>query len=947
MTKSTFLRWAFCLSALAPLGAAAGEIIPVDGEWKFIRKSVLGAYQEGLDVSAWEDVTLPHTWNGIDGQDGGTYYRGITWYRKTINIPADYAGKVVYLRIGAANLSSEVYVNGKRVGAHNGGYATFAFDITSNVMPGAENLIAIKTDNSSSLPYAPLSGDFTFFGGLSRTVSLLVCDPVHINPIKKIRNAYTANTTFNVAYPGVIVRQSDVSEASANVSIETTLRNANANPADVTVEAVIRDAAGNSVAGTTADEHLEAADTCTSKINLTVNNPHLWNGTIDPYLYRVEVTLRTNGTVTDRQVQPLGLRYFRVDGSKGFFLNGKAYPLRGIAFHEDRRNKGRAITDAERKEDIDMLLETGANYFRLTHYQHGDFTYNYLDSLGIVCWTEIPVVDRVGPSSSLSQFRQNATQQLYELICQQFNHPSVCFWGVGNEVTNNPTAGENPTPVIEHLNKAVKALDTSRLTTLAANYERSENLLPDVYAMNRYQGWYNGTTGDFGGSMDALNTKYPDNPVGVSEYGAGANTTQHEYPASKPAAGGHYHPEEYQNLFHEGFLKAIKERPYLWATSIWAGFDFASDSRNEGAQPGINDKGIIAHDHKTKKDAFYWYKANWNTITPFVYITSRRYTKRNSLSVPVKVYSNCGSVSLTVNGMPRGNRTSGDHIFLWENVAMKEGKNTVIVSAVSGGTTVADTVTWECSATSSLYPEEPPAGQIQINFGTSGTADVAGYWKDDGSAFGDHGHANAYGWDADNTDNARDRGVVSDVRYDSFLHFGTSPQRTWSIALPNGEYLVSVACGDASYTDSFHRVEANGKTIISFAPGGITKFGVGTDTVTVGNGTLKLATASNGNNPKINYVHISLISPAVPDGITSPAASASAYSLSFSGDNLLIACPDAQERTYHLYDVGGRSVATGNGSKATLHIPMAGLPAGNYVISISRGNEKTNLKFCK
>ncbi len=945
MTKITFLRWAFCLSMLAPIGASAGDIVPVDGDWKFNRKNSAAAYKPETDASQWDDVTLPHTWNGIDGQDGGTYYRGVGWYRKTIDIPADYAGKTVYLRVGAANISSTVYVNGKQVGTHNGGYASFMFDITDNITPGAENLIAIKVDNSSSLPYAPLSGDFTFFGGLTRTVSLLVCDPVHINPIRKVKNDFTSSSTYSVAYPGVIIRQSEVSETSANVSIETTLRNANDAETDVTVEAVIKDAEGKSVASQTATEHIAAADTASSQIDLTVTDPHLWNGTIDPYLYRVEVTLKVNGTVTDRQVQPLGLRYFSVDSKKGFFLNGKSYPLRGIAFHEDRENKGRAITDAERKEDIDMLLETGANYFRLTHYQHGDFTYNYLDSLGIVCWTEIPVVDRVGPSSTLAQFRRNATQQLYELISQQFNHPSVCFWGVGNEVTNNPTSGENPTPVIEHLNNAVKAMDTSRLTTLAANYERAENLLPDVYSMNRYQGWYNGSSSDFAGSMDALNTNYPSNPVGVSEYGAGANTTQHEYPASKPTAGGHYHPEEYQNAFHEAYIKAINARPYLWSTSIWAGFDFASDSRNEGAQPGINDKGIITHDHKTKKDVFYLYKANWNKTTPFVYITSRRYTQRNSLQVPVKVYSNCDQVSLSVNGTSIGQLTSADHIFLWDNVAMNEGKNTIIVNAVQDGTTVADTVTWECTTGSSLYPEEPPAGEIQINFGTSSTADVDGYWKDDGSAYGDHGEKYEYGWNADNTENARERSAVDDVRYDSFVQFGSSKSYTWSIGLPDGDYLVSVACGDASYTDSYHRLDANGKTIISFAPGGSTKFGVGTDTVTVTDGKLKIATASNGSNPKINFVHITSIAPAIPDGITSAATSS--YRLSIDGDDVVIVCPDAQERTYRLYDVSGKSLATGNGSTATLRIPMSGLPAGNYAVSISQGNDKTNLKFRK
>ncbi len=691
--------------ALWPCTSAMSHVsVPLNDDWKFIRKNVEDAYRHTTDVSEWSDISLPHTWNATDGQDGGNnYYRGTCWYRKSFNIPSEYAGKTIYLRIGAANMTSTVYVNGQRVGVHNGGYTAFMLDITSYVTLGEENIVTISVNNASTLPYAPLSGDFTFFGGITRTAELVVCAPVHINPIHIIQNDYTRKR-LPIANPGVIIRQNNVSSSSADIAIETDLRNALDKATDVKIEAAIKDAAGKAVALMGEIQHIEANDTASSRLTTTLTDPHLWDGKADPYLYHVEVTLRVNGEVTDQSIQPLGIRFFTADPDKGFLLNGKPYPLRGIAFHEDKKDKGRALSDADRKETVDLLAETGANYFRLAHYPHGDFTYNYLDSLGIICWTEIPAVDRIGPSNTLAEFQSNAAQQLYELMYQKFNHPSICFWGVCNEITNTATSGENPVPVIEMLNKVVKSMDTIRLSTLAANYERPENLIPDVYAMNRYQGWYGGSVADFGKVMTNLHNNQPRKRLGVSEYGAGANIKHHEYPASKPTTTGHYHPEEYQNYYHEEYLKAINARPWLWGTSVWAGIDFASDSRDEGAQPGINDKGLITHDRKTKKDAYYWYKANWNTDDPMVYITSRRNTKRSSLNVPVKVYSNCGKVTLTVNGKVISTKTSTDHIFLWENVTMTKGSNLIEVSGILNDTIVMDKVTWECTESGHMLP---------------------------------------------------------------------------------------------------------------------------------------------------------------------------------------------------------------------------------------------------
>ncbi len=933
------------LSLLPIWSVQAADHYNFDQDWKFYQGSISGGSAVGTDVSNWEDVTLPHTWNALDGQDGGDdYYRGIGWYRKTFELPEEYAGKIVYLRIGSANMTTQVYVNGERVGSHSGGYAAFMFDITDKLNADEENLIAIQVSNASTLVYAPLSGDFTFYGGITRSVELVVCDSIHINPIKVINTSYT-QTSISVATPGVLIRQNDVSESSAIVTVETDLRNAKAEETETTVEAVICDADGNAVATMSETKTIAAADTASSKLETTIMSPHLWNGLNDPYLYRVEVSLKVNDEVTDQVVQPLGLRYFEVRPAEGFFLNGELYPLRGFAFHEDAEDKGRAISDDDRKRDVDILAETGANYFRLAHYQHGDYTYHYLDTLGIICWTEVPVVDRVGVGTSLSTFQYNANQQLYELMYQQFNHPCVAFWGIGNEITNNATSGEDPDAVMTTLNNLAKTLnDTYRVTTLAANYDLASNRIPDVYAMNRYQGWYSGTVANFGSGMDNLHNSYPNNAVGVSEYGAGANTTQHEYPiTTAPTTTGHYHPEEYQNYFHEAYLEAINARDWLWGTAIWAGFDFSSDSRNEGAMPGINDKGLVTRDRKTKKDAYFLYKASWNKDEPMVYITSRRYDNRTSLQIPVKVYSNCESVTLNVNGNEIGSTTSTNVIFMWEDVAVLEGENTIIVTgtAADGTTTVSDTVVWNCTANSTIYPTEPPAGDIQVNFGLETTEAPEGYWKDYGAVFADHGETYSYGWNRNNTDNGRERGSVDDVRYDSFIQMGSGSTYKWSIEVPDGDYIVSVACGDPDYTDSYHRVDVNGVLFNNFYPGS-TKFDVTTDTVSVTDGTLTVSVASNGDNVKINYIHLTQIIP-----VSIENATASTFSWVLKGNTLRANFTSAKERTFHIYDMAGRLVQRGSSRQAEMLIPLSSLASGNYAACIQDGAETVRIKFCK
>ncbi len=687
--KRLTLLLAVCLCAVYAL---AQREIPLSDGWKFQLTPAGMPAQPTYDDSSWETVSVPHTWNALDGQDGGEYRRGAGWYRTRIPIPAEAKGKVLYLDFGAANMQTQVYVNGKPVGTHTGGYAHFTFDITPYVTPGDSALIAVCVDNSPTLDAPPLSADFTFFGGLIREVKLIMKEPVHINPIAKVQTKFLTTPT-PISSSGVRIYTYNVSHASANVDVRTQLRNATSADASVTLRVTVTDQRGKTVAKGKSVVSIPRGDTLSVTTPLVLNHPTLWHGQKNPYLYRLTVSVCRGRKVLEQSVHPLGLRYFRVDRDGGFYLNGESYPLHGIAIHDEVKDKGRAVSDRDRKRDLDLILETGANYLRLSHYQHGDFTYNYLDSLGIVCWTEIPLIDKINDTET---FANNSASQLYELMWQLYNHPSVVFWGVCNEIRNHRSSHpEAIAPLIQRMVNIVKSEDKLRSSTLAANYRAPENGYTDLYSWNKYYGWYSGGVDNI--TQIDSQRDFTTTPMGISEYGAGANTAQHEvYPARQPRTTGQWHPEEYQAYYHERHLHAFRTRPWLWQTSVWVGFDFASDGRNEGNQPGINDKGLVSHDRQTRKDAFYLYKANWNDTAPFVHINSRRHNPLPDGTFSVRVYSNCRRVKLYVNGVEQPSIESADHIFAWPNLSFREGSNTVVAEGTfHDGTVVRDTVEWQ------------------------------------------------------------------------------------------------------------------------------------------------------------------------------------------------------------------------------------------------------------
>lgn len=926
------------------VGKIYPEKIKINSDWRFSKSSNNELYSPAIIDSLWEKINLPHTWNAIDGQDGGNnYFRGICWYRKHVIVPANFVGKTVYLKIGAATTSASVYFNGQLVGTHTGGYSAFMYDITNIVSWGQDNVIAIQVDNSNTILCPPLSADFTFFGGITRDVELISANHVHINPNGYISNSFTTSG-INVAQPGVILKQSNVSETSADLNIITKLRNAGSISVSAIVEINLKDATGGIVKNLTDSKIIPANDTLSSNINTTITNPHLWDGINDPYLYKVEVNLKVDNHIVDNSVQPLGFRYFSVDPNTGFYLNGKSYPLRGICMHEQKKDKGSAVSDADRKSDIDLLRETGMNYFRLSHYEHGDFTYNYLDSLGIICWAEIPAVNSVGTTTADNTiYRKNAISMMYELLRQQYNHPSIVFWGLCNEIDYQPTI--TPDATVSQLNQLVKSEDSYRITTLAAMYaERTTNWIPDVYSNNRYDGWYYGTTTDFGTTMDGLHTKYPTKKIGTSEYGCGANISHHEYPAAEPSAGGAYHPEEYQSYFHEQYINMINARPYIWSTSIWAGFDFASDGRNEGAQPGINDKGLITFDRSVKKDVFYLYKANWNKKDPFVYITSRRYTTRPNTVCTVKIYSNCPSVTLSVNGTLIGTLTSTNLIFIWDNITMNVGLNQISAVSTMNGIEYKDNTSWTCTNGTSLpiYPDVP-AGQIQINFQkVSTTATPSGYLKDDGSIYADRGNGYSYGWNTNLTANNRERMVATDKRYDTFMQMQTTANSSWAIALPNHWYKISIGTGDPNYTDSYNKIEANGVTIVDYIPTTANKFGAGTAYSNVIDGKLLVKPATGATNAKIDFIHITPVTEAEATAVIQvQKKKITAY---IQNGNLNIQNIENTQNCIQVFNLAGQLLITRTNLPQNAIISVQNFSKGIYILNVKSGDEYFILK---
>ncbi len=670
----------FKLTAAIPFTPPAthrADVLLNEG-WRFVRSDVEGAQQNAFDDAKWESINLPHTWNNLDGQDGGTnYYRGPGWYRKHYRVDRALAGRRLFLKFDGAFSVAEVYVNGNRLGGHRGGFAAFVFDATDALKVGGDNVIAVRVTNAHDRDIPPLSADFTFFGGLYRGVHLLATDPLQISPL-------------DYGSPGVYLKTTEVSSKSADLEVTAVISNAAPAMATATIRAVVVDAENKPVATLSAPLSIASGTLSNVVMSARVAHPHLWDGVRDPYMYRVFVEVEQGTNVVDLVQQPLGFRSFNIDPDKGFFLNDHPYDLHGTAFHQDGWNHGWAVGQAEREKNFELLQELGATALRLSHYEHADETYDLADKDGIVLWSEVPLINNITDEPA---FYDNAKQQLIELVKQRYNHPAVVVWGIFNEITL--LKGPQTTNLVNQMAALAAELDSTRPSTCAINGadDQPSNWISKVSAFNKYSGWYEGKMENIGPSLDRAHKKYPTHAFGVSEFGAGGCIDQHyEEPYYTPAPKGKFHPEEYESLFHEVYWQAMKQRPYLWCKFIWTLADFAADNRDEGDIPGRNTKGLVTYDRQTRKDAFYWYQANWTT-KPMVYITGHHFTNRLADSFTAKVYANCDSVELFLNGASQGTRSSTNCIFTWP-IQLQSGANAVHAVGKKGAVSVTDSLSW-------------------------------------------------------------------------------------------------------------------------------------------------------------------------------------------------------------------------------------------------------------
>ena len=581
----------------------------------------------------WNWVNLPHTWNNIDGQDGGNdLYRGTAFYAKELEKMDLPKADRYFLEIQGANSSAILYVNGKKLANHDGGYSTWRVDITDVLED--KNLFVFELDNSANDRVYPQNADFTFYGGLYRNVNIIAVNESH----------------FDLEYygaPGIKVTPEVVGE-NAKVEVEVLVKNVKENQKLIYI---LKDVEGNIV----AQQETPASQTVAS---LEIENVHLWHGRKDPYLYTAEVYLKSEDEVLDNVSTRFGCRTFEIHPENGFILNGEEYPLRGVSRHQDRWGVGNALLREHHDEDMDLICEVGATTIRLAHYQHDQYFYDLCDERGMVVWAEIPYI-----SSHMPNGRENTISQMKELVAQNYNHPSIVVWGLSNEIT---IGGEDDPDLVENhriLNDLVHEMDKTRLTTIACvsmcSMDNEYVQIPDVVSYNHYFGWYGGDTSQNGPWFDEFHAKHPNIPIGCSEYGCEALN----WHTSNPEQGDY--TEEYQAYYHEELIKQFFTRKYMWATHVWNMFDFGADARNEGGENGQNHKGLVTFDRKYKKDSFYAYKA-WLSDDPFVHICSKRYVDRVEETTKVTVYSNQPEVELFANGVSLGKQTSPEHFFYFE-----------------------------------------------------------------------------------------------------------------------------------------------------------------------------------------------------------------------------------------------------------------------------------------
>lgn len=642
-------------------------------EWSFRKGKLNYAEKFQISESDWKKVRVPHTYS-MDAIENIGYYKGEAWYRTSVKIPISWQNECIFIRFEGVGQEAQVFVNEKKVGNHVGGYSAFCFEITDLIKLDKKNLIAVKVSNAPNFKRIPVDDNlFNHYGGIYRPVCVFSTPKCNISP------TYYAS-------PGLFVELKELKDNKAKLEIRTHISNTS-NQKNAELDFTVKDASGKSLLFHKQQLDLNQSNQV-AKSTLEIKNPILWNGRKDPYLYSVEAKLKTKNSV-DSITQNLGIRTYSFDADKGFFLNNIPYRLYGVCMHQEWKQVGPALSKSQHIKDMELVHEIGATALRLAHYQHSDMTYQLTDEKGILVWTEIPFVHDYSGREG-----ENAKQQLTELILQNYNHPSIFVWGLWNEVRAYQSPDEPCVLLTKQLNELAHQLDSTRPTISASDRGMESNMgnITDLQAWNKYFGWYYGDYNDMGSWLDKSHHDYPNRPLAISEYGVGGNIYQQD--ASKlEKPNGNYFPEIVQSNYHEITWKILKDRPYVWGTFIWNMFDFSVAGWNRGGIPSLNHKGLVTFDRKVKKDAFYFYKANWSK-SPVLYIAERRHKDSHANLVSVKVYTNLDEVILYVNEekIATQKMMSDIHVMKFENIKLALGTNIIMVK--SKDKQIKDEVIW-------------------------------------------------------------------------------------------------------------------------------------------------------------------------------------------------------------------------------------------------------------
>lgn len=663
------------LMATTHISAQSRQVLTINQDWQFQK-----ATATPNTAANWETVQVPHTWNNKDMQSGKGYYAGNAVYKKELFAKNEWRNKRVFIRFEGVGSVADLYINNKFIGEHKGAYSAFCFEIGNSLKYDTVNTIVVKVDNEPRPDVIPINNKlFGVYGGIYRPVNLIITDKINI-------------TTTDYASPGIYIQQ-NTSNKKAGIDVTAKIENKEGHTQQVIVQTIIRDRAGKIVKKVQQVESLKPQGINIIHQQLQLANPHLWNARKDPYLYSLTTSIIQDSKIIDAVIQPLGLRYFSIVQGKGFYLNGKPYRLYGVCRHQEWQDYGSALSNRQHKTDLDLIYEIGATSIRFAHYQQAEYIYSKCDSMGFVIWAEIPFVNAVSTKEG-----DNAKQQLTELIRQNYNHPSIYNWGLHNEVYSSTPDGFVPV-LTRQLNDIARTEDPGRFTASVSGYgeiNRPSNLAADIQGINRYYGWYEGKIPDLEEWVSGLEKNYPDYKVVLSEYGTEANVNQQQEDVGDAGdPGSQFWPETYQTKFHEIQWGIIAKHPYLVASYVWNMFDFSVPSAHGGGVPARNMKGLVTYDRKVKKDAFYWYKANWSQ-EPLLYIAGRRDLDRIAVVTTVKVFSNLQKITLYVNGnkvsRPEIGTTSRDFIF--KNIHLDKGTNQLKAEGYNKGKLMIDNITW-------------------------------------------------------------------------------------------------------------------------------------------------------------------------------------------------------------------------------------------------------------